>query len=333
MKRFEIGDNESGQRLDRLISRILPNAGWQQINKLFRKKCFKLNGARITKGHVFVTKGDVLEVFLSDSSYDSLAGEKFRCESTAGDGLKGSGVLSGDFGSFKNLIVYEDDRILAVTKPSGMLTHSAAPNDYSDLTSLARLYLADFSDRFFEPAAVSRLDRGTSGVVVFAKNYQTLKLLAEEMRSGKVDRIYECIVVGRLCGEGVISGRYAKDDASNTARLGDVCVLPLSSEGFVGNISAKDIVMTEYRALRHSADKKYTLVEVKLITGKSHQIRVSLAGIGFPIVGDIKYGSQARSAEKTSRRAPYLHCKRVRCLGRDYMSEDADFAEFLEKKF
>ncbi len=318
MLRIEIGGNESGQRLDRLVSRVLPAASWAQINKLFRKKCFKLNGGRVTKGSVFVNFGDVLEVFLSDENLKQLRGTGNRAPAAAVD--------------VGRLIIYEDENLLAVSKPAGMLTHSADKSDSSDLTSVVKAYLSNYIDRYFEPAAISRLDRGTSGVVLFAKNYSTLKALGEEMRAGRVDRIYECIVEGELEGSGIIAAGYHKDEALNKACLKDVKVFRGDAGEFGADADGMSgsIVRTKFCSLKYSIDKSYTLVRAELITGKSHQIRASLAAIGHPIAGDIKYGSKKMLF---GRRAPFLRCSEVRVFGECYKAEDADFSRILSEKF
>lgn len=371
MKRYEIGKNESGQRMDRFVSRVLPRASWGEIQKLFRKKIFKRNGSRAVKANDFLQLGDIVEFFLSDESMRNLGAtassdERFIKENSRSDesehvrkpckkatNFMEKGALKGDekvLSSSGIVRIYEDDDFLAVSKPTGMLVHSGERESKDDLTTIVRRYLADCIDVFFSPSTASRLDRGTSGVVVFAKNYQSLKKMNEEMRAHRIDRIYHCIVEGNLTGSGAIELSLCKDRKKNKVyeeggcgydeRIANKRADKMSDEW---RISEKQGALDEGRISKKSGSAKkrnvkyaktqyhsealpggaFSLVTAILETGRTHQIRVSLSNIGHPIVGDIKYGS------KIKRNSPLLHCAEVGMMGMRFECKSEEIIHFV----
>lgn len=262
MKEIIIGDNEKEQRLDRFLLKYFNNSTRTNIYKLLRKKVFKINGIRTTQKDYFLQKGDVLQVYLSDESFDAL--------------IKEEKAISSEKVNLD--IVYEDDDILVVNKPKGLLTHPDQNEYKNTLSTKVNLYLKHLSTRTFKPASIQRLDKNTSGIVIFCKSYDSLKHYNEEMRARRIKKYYLAVVEGNLQGSGDIKGSLDKDEKTNKVTL------------YKDSNTGDKVCHTKYKALKHFGD--YTLVELELLTGRTHQIRASLASIGHPIVGDKKYGGK-----------------------------------------
>lgn len=342
MVAFRVGPNESGQRMDRLISRMLPKASWGEIQKLFRKKVFKRNAVRSVRASDYVADGDLVEIFLSAESLERLG---YGASPEAG--VRKPEERSEHFG-IERIKLFEDSDYLVVSKPAGMLVHSNDRTSDDDLTSLVRKYLKKYETAFFSPATASRLDRGTSGVVIFAKNYQSLKRLNEEMRTHRARRLYKCVVEGDLRGEGEVRLSVQKSEASNRVFVvgkpengsGVSCASPVSVRHGTSDISgvsgeskilgvsedfgASKEAITFYRSEFSFRNGTFSLVTVRLHTGRTHQIRVTMAQLGHPIVGDVKYGSKYR------RNSPLLHCEKVEAAGMVFESEPEEINAFIE---
>lgn len=277
MKRIIAGEEEAGQRLDRLLSRYLQNAPKSFLYKMLRKKNITLNGKKADGGEKIQT-GDEINIFLSDETY-----EKFSCKSRKKDG----------FCPVTNLdIIYEDDHILLINKPAGMLTQKAKPEDVS-LNEYMLGYLqrsgqwteSEKTDRVeyaFRPSVCNRLDRNTSGIVVCGKSLAGLRKMSELLRNRTVHKYYHCLVAGQVSTKRNIRGYLWKDCSTNK-----VHVLAEEKQNSV-------FIETEYRPLKMFSDS--TFLEVRLVTGRSHQIRAHLASEGHPIIGDFKYGNRETNA-------------------------------------
>jgi len=295
MKTVIIGKNEAGQRLDRFLLKYLNNSSRANVYKLIRKKVFKVNGVR-AKEEYFFELGDKLEIFLSDESYEKLVKIEVQVEATD-VGLE---------------IVYEDDDMLIVDKPKGMLTHPDQNEFKNTLSSKVQVYLKHLATRTFKPASIQRLDKNTSGLVIFGKNYQSLKALNEMMRNREIKKYYQCVVEGVVSKPGEVKGWLVKDEQRNKVRL--------SAKQQDDKAKYCD---TAYKPIKRLG--KYTLLEVELHTGRSHQIRESMRFIGHPIVGDKKYGA---SKEKNVN-SQLLHGYKLIINGSEYVSESEDIKNFI----
>lgn len=262
MRTLIIGEDAAEQRLDRYLSKYLNNTTRSNIYKLIRKKVFKVNGARIKDEDYFLKLGDVLDVYLSEETLETLI-KPIEIVKPENSGLE---------------IVYEDENLLVVNKPKGLLTHPDQDEYKNTLATKVQYYLRHLCTSTFRPAPVHRLDKNTSGLVIFAKTYTALKELNEKMRDRKIDKFYICVVEGQLEKEGALQGYLIKDEMKNQVRL----VKKDSDEA--------KYCHTKYRPIK--VFKAYTLVEVELLTGRSHQIRATMQAIGHPIVGDTKYGAR-----------------------------------------
>ncbi len=267
MTEITVTKNDAGQRADRFLSKAYPNLTLPLICKLMRKKRIKLNGAK-AEPNVKLCEGDVFRFYLSDELL-SKGGEKER-----------------DFRECPSDIdiVYEDENILLVDKPVGMVVHEDNDNTSDTLINRIKCYLwkkgeyIPEQEQSFVPALCNRIDRNTGGIVIAAKNAESLRVLNQKIRDRELIKLYLCVV----------QGRPEKSSATMTAYLHK-----LSEENRVVVSDKKTpenrTIKTKYRVLDSIGSQ--SLVEVDLLTGRTHQIRAHFAHVGHPLLGDGKYGS------------------------------------------
>lgn len=283
MQTINIGRNEDGQRLDRILHRYLPGAGTGFIYKMLRKKNIVLNDKK-AEGDERLSLGDVVRLYLSDDTIASFGGSPSNASAEAAPESLGADAerpktLQGN--PISDLIIYEDPDIILVNKPVGMLSQKAEPTDVS-LNEYVIDYLRGRGEvtadslKTFRPSVCNRLDRNTSGIVAVGKSLTGSRVLSQLFRDRTIEKYYLCIVRGTGLSEQHIKGWLWKDEKTNT-----VTVRREKTDG-------ADYIETLFRPL--SNDGGSTILEVKLITGKTHQIRAHLASIGHPIAGDSKYG-------------------------------------------
>jgi 23S rRNA pseudouridine955/2504/2580 synthase len=274
MREIIINSNEKEQRLDRFLTKYLTNASSGNIQKMLRKRCFKVNGKREKNGALFLQEGDSLEIFLTEESLLPLLKSNQIHLHTVKNKLK---------------VIFEDDNILVINKPSGQLTVPDSSNDTESLTTQVQQIYNSLCSITFSPSPIQRLDKNTSGLVVFAKNYDSLKQLNQKMRDRKIKKYYQCIVEGTPNKKtGSIKGYLKKDSKTNK-----VTFINNDPQDTFQNLKA---IHTDYKVL--SSKGGFSLVEIELHSGRSHQIRVSMAHLGHPIIGDIKYGAQKQILNK-----------------------------------
>jgi len=297
MKEIKITENEAGQRLDRFLLKYFNNSSRANVFKLIRKKVFKVNGAREGEAY-FLNLGDVISVYLSDEAFDALIKEEKEWKS--------------DYVDLD--IVHEDDEILIVNKPKGLLTHPDKSEYKETLSTRVQLYLKPLCTRTFKPASIQRLDKNTSGLVLFCKTYDSLKKYNELMRQRKIQKFYMAIVEGRITEEGEVAVKMSKDEVINKSSVVD--------SGMNDDDDGKD-TLTRYKPLKRFG--RYTLIEVELLTGRTHQIRVAMSSIGHPLAGDVKYGGK-RLRELNGQ---LLHGYKLIVEGNTYTVESEEIKEFL----
>ena len=270
MKELRVTQKEAGQRLDKLLGKYLNLAPKGFLYKMLRKKNITLNGKRCD-GSEKLLAGDAIKLFLSDETI-----EKF------------SEVTVQKVKKTHLDIIYEDSHILLINKPAGMLSQKAKERDES-LVEYVTDYLLDTKAitredlRTFRPSVCNRLDRNTSGLVVAGKSLPGLQIMAEVFRDRSLHKYYYCIVHGKLEKEQTIHGFLLKNEQFNQVTIHE------------SQVPGSTKISTKYTPISYK--NGYTLLKVMLITGKSHQIRAHLASIGYPLVGDVKYGSQKVNEE------------------------------------
>lgn len=272
MELLVIESREAGQRLDKYLSRYLPQAPKSFLYKMLRKKNITVNGKKCDGSEKLVS-GDELRLFLSEETLRTFKGKSLSQATQA----------AGHISPARDRILYEDDHILLFDKPAGMLSQKAAPGDVSAveyvLSYLAHSgTLSEESYRRLHPSVCNRLDRNTSGIVIGGKSVAGLRKMSELLRERTMHKYYQCLVAGQVRNEQSIQGYLEKDPKTNKVRI----------QNCEGEETA--CIETKYRPLQVFSDS--TLLEVCLITGRSHQIRAHLASEGHPIIGDYKYGSQ-----------------------------------------
>lgn len=300
MQEILIGSNEAGQRLDKFLRKCLPSAGNAFLYKMLRKKNITLNGSR-AEGREQLRQGDVVRMFFAEETF-----QKFSAS------LDGEERLDSFRRAYRQLegihVLYEDEDRVVLNKPAGILTQKAADTDLS-LNEWLIGYLLESGGitlemlRTFKPSVCNRLDRNTSGLVLCGKTLSGTQALSEALRTRSISKYYRAVCVGELRQELRLDGYLRKD-----ARANKVEIQARNHGGTDGRIAGRIVgridgnladgsskeenraVLTICRPL--AAASGYTLLEVELVTGKTHQIRAHLAGIGHPLAGDYKYGDQ-----------------------------------------
>ncbi len=271
MKEISVGKNDAGQRLDRFVGKAVPLLPEALLQKYIRLKRIKLNG-KGAKRDARINEGDILQLYINDEFF-----ERPREENSY---LK--------VGTPRLDIVYEDENILLADKKQGMLCHSAGKWDYNTLVAniQARAYQngewRPREENSFAPALCNRIDRNTGGIVIAAKNAEALRIINEKIRDREIDKRYMCVVHGRPTPvSGMLEGYIFKD-----AKKNQVYVKDRPEQG------ARTAV-TQYRTLKSRSG--LSLVECRLLTGRTHQIRAQMAHAGWPLLGDGKYGSERQN--------------------------------------
>ena len=263
MKELIIHDNEAGQRLDKLLRKYLSEAPGSFIYKMLRKKNIVLNGKKAT-GNEHLKKGDSVKLFLAD---DTIA--KFQAAgNTVEESIKNTVKLD---------VIYEDQNVIFINKPSGMLSQKAKETDVSVVENVTA-YLLESGQltrenlKTFRPSICNRLDRNTSGLIVAGKSLAGLQQMGELFKKRTLKKYYLCIVKGRITEPAHIRGYLVKDEETNRVSL--------SKGGF--SKDAKGLpIETEYVPI--AWNEEMTLLKVHLITGRTHQIRAHLASTGHPL--------------------------------------------------
>ncbi len=295
MVTIKIEKNEEGQRLDRFLKKYLNKASLSTIYKLIRKDV-KINGKR-AKESSMLTEGDELTLYISDETMAGLRKAKDHARAKR---------------QFR--IAYEDEDILIAEKPFGLLTHGDHTEKKNHLANQVVDYLISTgaynprTEKTFVPAPCNRLDRNTTGLVIFGKNAAAMKRLNEAIRErDSIRKIYLTIVAGHLDRVLDLEQSQVKDERRNVVR-----VVKDGSQSKLMHSIATPIEWASF------GGQDYTLVEVEIKTGRTHQIRLQLAAAGYPIIGDIKYGNREvnRRVEKAfGLTTQLLHAYRLELAG------------------
>lgn len=298
MKELNIRSNEAGQRLDKFLGKYLNLAPKSFLYKMMRKKNITLNGKKAS-GQEKLSEGDIVRLFLSDETVGKFS-------------AKQESALPERASRIKLDIIYEDRHTIFINKPAGILSQKSSKDDVSMVEYLTDYLLntgqiTEKELRTFHPSVCNRLDRNTSGILAAGKTLAALQDLSAMFKERTLGKYYLCLVSGRVETAERISGYLTKDSRTNKVRLH-----PEAEAG-------ASRIETEYRPV--STNGSATLLEVHLITGKTHQIRAHMASRGHPLIGDYKYGSRRINEaykKKYNLSSQFLHAYRLcfpKCTG------------------
>lgn len=303
MREFTIRKNDVDQRLDRFVGKAVPLLPTALLQKYIRLKRIKVNGRRAGRD-TKLQEGDTVQFYVNDEFFDAPSEENAYLTVTSPD----------------LTVVYEDENILLVDKKPGVLCHSDGSLVSKTLIARIQAYLYQKkewdpkAENAFAPALCNRIDRNTGGIVIAAKNAEALRMINEKIRSREIDKTYLCIVHGRPDPpSAVLEGYLFKDAVKN-----QVFVRSRSEKG------AKTAI-TAYRTL--ASVGALSLLECRLLTGRTHQIRAQLAAAGHPLLGDGKYGSEKQN-RPYGEKVQALYAYRIRFS----FSSDAGILQYLKGK-
>lgn len=281
MLTFTISKEEAGGRFDKYLKKLLSDAPAGFLYKMLRKKNITLNGKK-ADGSEKLQVSDEVKLFFSDETF-----EKFSAKES----------IESEFEQLKNLpeqcpeVVYEDHDVIIINKPSGMLSQKAEPESIS-ANELILSYLIKQGSlskeqlKLFRPSVCNRLDRNTSGLLAAGKTINGLRAMSTAFKEHTVLKYYYCIVKGEVTESAYIRGRLTKDKVTNKVSVQKESAAA-QNEQQKGALPGWEIE-TEYEPVWYI--NGYSMLNVHLITGKSHQIRAHLASVGHPVIGDPKYG-------------------------------------------
>ena len=268
MRELVVKKNDANQRLDKFLLKKFKTMPKKMAYMYIRKKCVKVNGKKATP-EVMLKENDLLTFYIKDEFFDNIQEENYEF-------LKAP----------KNLkIIYEDENIILLDKKPGVIVHQDKSYHFDCLLLRLQHYLYDNGEynpkeeNCFAPALVNRIDRNTGGIVIGAKNAESLRILNQKMKDRELHKFYLCLLINKPKKDNAILSAYLiKNEKTNK-----VTVLRNEKQG------AKKI-LTKYSVLE--TNNNLTLCEVELLTGRTHQIRAHMSSIGCPILGDNKYGNK-----------------------------------------
>ena len=295
MVEIKINELNENQRLDKYLLKFFNKAPKSFIYKMLRKKNIKLNNKKAT-GNEIISNNDVIQIYLSDETINNFKEEKDIPKTNL---------------DFK--IIFEDKNIILCYKPINLVSQPDKQNKNNSLNDQLIFYVhknGEYSKSSdFTPSICNRLDKDTSGIITFGKNLKTLQSLNKSFKDDLIDKYYLTAVYGNITKPGTIKLYHKKE--GNKAILSKE-YMPDSKK-----------IITEYSPLVNKDNK--TLLNIKLITGKTHQIRASLEYIGYPIIGDKKYNNN-KNNDNFNLKAQFLHCYKI------HFKKQEDYLNYLSNK-
>ncbi|MDD2972970.1 MAG: RluA family pseudouridine synthase [Lachnospiraceae bacterium] len=294
-----IHSNEAGQRLDKYLKKYLCYAPGSFVYKMLRKKNITLNDHK-ADGTEKLNIGDTISFFLGEETLEKFHGAKKNAVSETAQYSSAYFQLKKRFS-----VLYEDDNIILLNKNAGVLSQKAKESDVSLNEALIGYLLQ--TDALtpedlgtFKPSICNRLDRNTSGIVICGKSLTGLQTMSLLLKERTMHKYYRCLVKGVMTESNHLEGYISKEERINKVTI------------YKDKAADSVPIITNYKPLHNNG--RITLLEVELVTGKTHQIRAHLASIGHPIVGDYKYGdphTNARYKERFLVEHQLLHAYRV----------------------
>ncbi len=311
MRSFTAGKNDDGVRLLRFCEKVCPTMPKSLMRKAFRNKRIKINGKKQNEDYRLV-QGDLIELYINDEFF--------------ADENKKAGFVPVKYDNLN--IIYEDNNIILVNKPFGLLCHSDNKNE-PNLIDMILAYLYDKKEyepekeNSFTPALCNRIDQGTEGIVIAAKNYHALADINRVIRDNQLEKTYLCVTE-----KPVKDGKYtAFLKRDKTAKKVTVTKHQVAD--------SKEII-TVFNTINKKAG--LNLVQCTLITGRTHQIRAHLAFLCSPIIGDRKYGRPYKGLDSQLLCAYKLKFKNIEnnlsvsyLSGKEFIVQNNSVSEFYNK--
>lgn len=266
MKEFQIKKNDAGQRLDKFLTKAVKGLPVSLMYKYIRTKKIKVNRARTEQRYV-LQEGDIVQLFIKDEFFDSPEKDNFALASITP----------------KLTIVYEDENIILCNKRPGVLVHEDDEGKDNTLIMHIKAYLYQKgeydpeNEQSFTPALCNRIDRNTGGIVIGAKNAEALRVINDKIKNDEISKFYYCVVHGKMPKKSdTLTGFLLKDSDKNQVKI------------FDKQVRGSKNIITKYKVV--SEKNGMSLLEIELVTGRTHQIRAHMSHIGHPLLGDGKYG-------------------------------------------
>ena len=289
MKKFIAGENENGVRLSRFVESVTRDMPRSLLYKSFRNKRIKVNGKR-GEADTRLSSGDVIELYINDEFFPEKPVVPAKKPPRRQPPVK---------------VIYQDENIAVLYKPAHLLCHSDRTGD-ANLVDAFTQYLTQkgeydpHGENRFKPGICNRLDRGTEGLVIAAKNYAALRDMNEIIRTDLLKKEYYTITVG-IPQSGRFTAWWEHDEKNNK----------VSIHAHQSQDERRKQIITDVDVLRTAGP--FALCKIGLVTGRTHQIRAHLAYLGRPVLGDIKYGNRKMN-ERTGTKTQALCAVRISFL-------------------
>ncbi len=302
MRTLEIKKNDANQRLDKFLQKRFKTLPKSLMYKYIRKKCIKVNGKKCDI-QTMLREGDILTLYIKDEFFENSEKKSYEF-------LKAPKKFD---------IVYEDENIILIDKKPGVIVHPDKNYHFDSLVARVQHYLYDKGEydpeeeKAFAPALVNRIDRNTGGIVIAAKNADSLRILNAKMKTRELEKFYLCLVCGKPeKSVDTLIGYITKNESKNKVTV------------FKNNVENSKEIRTKYKLLDFNG--KYSLLEIELLTGRTHQIRAHMASIGHPLAGDTKYGKNKKAPDNIKYQALYSYRLRFN------FNKSAGILEYLNGK-
>lgn len=302
MRTLEIKKNDANQRLDKFLQKRFKTLPKSLMYKYIRKKCIKVNGKKCDI-QTMLCEGDVLTFYIKDEFFENSEHKNYEF-------LKAPKKFD---------IVYEDENIILIDKKPGVIVHPDKSYHFDSLVARVQHYLYDKGEydpeeeKAFAPALVNRIDRNTSGIVIAAKNAESLRILNLKMKTRELEKFYLCLVCGTpKIKKDILHGYITKNESKNKVTV------------HKNEVENSKEIRTQYDVI--DSNGRFSLVEVELLTGRTHQIRAHMASIGHPLAGDTKYGYVKKAPDNFKYQALYSYKLRFN------FTEDAGCLDYLNGK-